>query len=316
MSKKMWGYLMHLSDNMWGDPGSRLLEPCYHPVLTTDQDVWDNTINFLPSQGINFVLIDVGDAMQYERHPEISVEGAWSKDKLKAELDRMRSMGLTPYPKLNFSAGHDAWLGVYSRMLSTPTYYQVCKDCIEEVAEVFGTPEFFHLGLEEEDSTNQGALSMIIVRQMELLWHDIFKLFEFVEGAGCTPWIWSGLAWNEKDLPIFLERMPRDVLQSNYWYNRLKKLPNGKYQHHAINVYGILDEAGFKQIPTVSFFEGYSLNAEQTLTMGKNDLTDSLLLGYMTAPWRNPRPNNRYSLLDDAYRFGLAKKKIYPEECE
>ena len=314
MSKKMWAYLMHLSDNMWGDPGSRIQIAPYQETLTLDEEVWKQTIDFLPAQGINTVLIDVGDAIEYERHPEISVKGAWSKDKLKKELDRMRAMGLTPLPKLNFSAGHDAWLGVYSRMLSTPIYYQVCKDVIEEVCEVFDTPEYFHLGLEEEDPVNQGGLSMIIVRQMDLLWHDIFYLFDCVEKAGSTPWIWSGLAQDEKMLDTFLQKMPRSVLQSNYFYNRIKKLPDGKYSVHSVNVYGILDEAGFKQVPTVSFFEGYCLNAEQTLTLVKEDLHDDQVRGVMTAPWRNPRTENKYSLLDDAYRFGLAKKKIYPEE--
>ena len=147
MKQKMWAYLMHLSDNMWGDPGSMIKIAPYQPELTTDDKIWKDTIDFLPTQGFNTVLIDIGDAIQYETHPEISVKGAWSKDKLKAELNRMRAMGLTPLPKLNFSAGHDAWLGEYSRMLSTSTYYQVCKDLILEVAEVFGNPEYFHLGI-------------------------------------------------------------------------------------------------------------------------------------------------------------------------
>ena len=68
----------------------------------------------------------------------VAIPGAWSKDKLKAELDRLRGIGLTPLPKLNFSACHDIWMKDYSRMLSTKPYYEFCKDIITEVAELFG----------------------------------------------------------------------------------------------------------------------------------------------------------------------------------
>ena len=315
MSGKYWGYLIHLGENMWGDPWSRIRWAKYYPELSLDEDVWKNTIDFLPSQGINMVLIDVGDAMEYARHPEISVKGAWSKDKLKAELDRIRSLGMTPFPKLNFSAGHDAWLGEYSRMLSTPKYYEVCKDCIEEVAEVFGYPKYFHLGLDEEDPVNQGGLSMIIVRQMELYWHDVYKLFDYCEEAGCTPWVWSTYSWTDGHLEEYLRRMPKSVLQSNGWYNRFKKLPDGTYTAKQINIYKTLDEAGYQQIMTGSLYENYSANYYETMKMAKEELSDNVL-GFMAAPWFNPRTKARYNLLNDAYRFGFAKQEVYPEYCK
>ena len=314
MSKKMWAYLMHLSDNMWGDPWSRIRWAHYFPELSVDEKVWKETIDFLPAQGINTVLIDIGDAIEYERHPEISVKGAWSKDKLKKELDRMRSMGLTPLPKLNFSAGHDAWLGDYSRMLSTPIYYQVCKDCIEEVAELFDQPEYFHIGLDEENPEMQGGQGYMCIRQMELYWHDVYKLLDYVEGAGCTPWVWPGLTWNPKEIDNYLKRMPKSVLQSNWWYNRFKKLPDGKYASEPCNIYGILEEHGFKQVPCCSTCEGYGMSAYETMEMAKNELTDSNLVGFMTAPWHNPRFSEEYILKYDAQKFGLAKKEWYPED--
>lgn len=316
MNEKYWGYLIHLSDNMWGDPWSRIRWAHYFPELSLDEDVWKNTIDFLPSQGINMVLIDVGDAVQYERHPEISVKGAWSKDKLKKELDRIRSLGMTPLPKLNFSAGHDSWLGVYSHMLSTPEYYQVCKDCIEEVAELFDRPKYFHLGLDEEDATNQGGQGMIIVRQMELYWHDVYKLLDYCEAAGCTPWVWATYAWTEGHLEEYLRRMPKSVLQSSGWYNRFKKNPDGKYNHNAIETYLALDRHGYQQILTSSCIEGYSKSSYETMEMAKNEMNDSNTLGFMTAPWRNCRFGDRYALMDDAFRFGLAKKEWYPEHCK
>jgi hypothetical protein len=82
MNNMMWGYLIHLSDNMWGDPGSTIKIAPYFPELSLDEVVWRQVIDFLPSQGINTVVIDVGDGIQYEKRPEISVKGAWSKEKM------------------------------------------------------------------------------------------------------------------------------------------------------------------------------------------------------------------------------------------
>lgn len=61
---------------------------------------------------------------------------------MRKEVERLRAMGFEVIPKLNFSTSHDVWLGDYSRMISTPTYYRVCRDLIEEVAEVF-KPKYF-----------------------------------------------------------------------------------------------------------------------------------------------------------------------------
>lgn len=96
----------------------------------------------------------------------------------------MRSLGLTPIPKLNFSTGHDAWLKEYSRMVSTPVYYQVCEDLIKEVAEAFDYPEYFHLGLDEEDAKNQRRLSYCCIRQGDLWWHDAYFFFDICEKRG------------------------------------------------------------------------------------------------------------------------------------
>ncbi len=172
MKKKMWAYMIQLSNNMWGDQGSKWWSAPYEEELSTDYKVWRQVIDFLPSQGFNTVLIDVGDAIQYETHPEISIKGAWSKDMMKQELDYMRSIGLTPIPKLNFSTGHDTWLKEYSRMVSTPVYYKVCEDLIKEVAELFGYPEYFHLGMND---------SFVSKEKVKM---DLFKRFGYIAAAG------------------------------------------------------------------------------------------------------------------------------------
>jgi hypothetical protein len=311
MKKKMWAYMLKLSTNMWGDPGSSLRYAPYSEKLVTDDEVWKQVIDFLPTQGFNTVLIDVGDAIQYESHPEVSIAGAWSKDKMKRQLDYMRSIGLTPIPKLNFSTGHDAWLKDYSRMVSTPIYYQVCEDIIKEVAEVFGYPEYIHLGMDEEDPRNQAFYSYCCVRQGELWWHDLFFFFNVCDKVGARPWVWADACWHKKE--EYFKRMPKSALQSNWGYDAVHKNPDGTYQERHYQAYVKLEEAGFDQVPTSSTWDKCWFNSLEVMEISKEHIAPERLIGHMTAPWMYTVPHNLYALLNDAMQFGYAKNLIYPD---
>lgn len=313
----MWAYLIHLSMNMWGDSRGTKPHPQYHNSLSEclDEEIWKKTIDFLPSQGINTVLIDVGDAIQYETHPEISTPGAWSKDKLKAELDRIRSLGLTPYPKLNFSTGHDAWLGIYSYMVSTPQYYQVCKDLIGEVAEVFGYPELFHLGMDEENQTMQRRNEYCVIRQGDLWWHDSYFFYDCCEKLGMRPWVWADMVWERRE--EYISRMPKSVLQSNWYYYQMyaDKNPDGSYVCPYYEAYRVLDKAGFDQVLTGSTVS-YRNNLELTMRIAKEDIAPERLKGVMTTPWVSTIELNQYDLFSDARHFRDGKEKVFPEFCK
>ena len=124
--------------------------------------------------------------MRYESHPEIAVQDAWSTERLRKELARLRKLGLEPIPKLNFSTTHDAWLGVYSRQVSTPPYYKDCEDLIEEVIRLFDKPRLFHLGYDEETAGQQADKDYVVVRQHELWWRDFQFFVKQVERAASS----------------------------------------------------------------------------------------------------------------------------------
>ena len=309
----IWAYLIHLSRNFWDEdpltPGIG-----YHPSMDTDYETWRQVIDFLPAQGINTVLIDLGDAVQYETHPEISLPRAWSKEKLKCELEHMRSIGLTPLPKLNFSAGHDVWLKEYSRMVSTPKYYEVCTDLIREVAELFDYPKLFHLGMDEEDAENQATYQFCCIRQGDLWWHDLYFLIETCQKTGARPWVWADACWTYFGRQEeYLAKMPKSVLQSNWWYRPLVREKDGAVSDYHYQAYLALDKAGFDQVPTVSTVWGLADNAKQTMELAQTELTQQHVKGFMTAPWRGTYKENLYDLLNDACRLGQGKLAIYPD---
>lgn len=314
MTEMMWAYLIHLSTNMWGDPGSAEPFSRYEENLITEDSAWEKITSYLPECGINTLLIDIGDAIQYESHPEIAIKGAWSREKLKKELARLRTLGITPIPKLNFSTGHDAWLGKYSRMISTEEYYQVCKDLILEVIDLFDHPAYFHLGLDEEDYANQSKYQMCVIRNGDLWWHDAYYFFDICESAGVRPWVWADRYWEYPE--DYLAHMPKTVLQSNWFYWPMEKNEDGSYisstRPKGVSAYEALDKAGYDQVLTSSTWN-CEYNSLQTMDLGKHDLSTAGVKGYMTAPWTWTTEEKKYALMNDALNFWEARKKIYPE---
>ena len=311
--EKIWSYLLHLGDNMWEDPLSpKPKHPVeasggwpYSDILRCDREVWRRVVDQLPSFGINTVLIDIGDAMQYESHPELSVEGAWTRDELSAELAHMREIGLEPLPKLNLSACHDGWLHEYAYMLSTPTYYAVVKDLIAEVCEVFGNPRLFHLGMDEEDYPDH-HVGMTSIRSDALWWHDLYFYFDEVERHGARPWIWSDYFW--KHQTDFAKKMPKECVQSNWFYDPiLPKNALGNYQQVAYQSYVELSRMGYDQIPCASDWLCRQNMAQTVWLCLEEGLCDEHMLGFMNAPWLSATDLNYYSLLNGAQRTKYAR---------
>ena len=278
----IWGNLLHLSYNMWADwewsPDGKHPYNAAKPYLRFDDSLWDDLLEKMAEGGLNMVVLDLGDGVRYESHPEIAVENAWDVGFLRAEIAHMRSIGLEPIPKLNFSTCHDQWLGQYSRMVSTPEYYAVCRDLIAEVIELFDTPRFFHLGMDEEEQKHQRNFEYVVLRQYDLWWRDFFFFVSTVESKGVRPWIWSDYVWEHPEL--FYARMPQSVLQSNWYYGASFDESLGP-----VKAYRELDAAGYDQIPTLSNWTN-AINIGDTVTFSQQRLAPERLKGFLLAPWR------------------------------
>lgn len=279
-SESMRAYLVHLSYNMWGDREvpERDKYYSYKPYLRFEQGMWDAILQKAVEVGLNMIVIDLGDGVQYESHPEIAVQGAWTVGKLKQELARMREMGLEPIPKLNFSTCHDAWLGPYARCVSTDTYYAVCRDLIAEVSALFDKPRLFHLGMDEETARHQRYHEYVLIRQYDLWWHDLAFLVEQVEKGGACAWIWSDYIWEHES--EFLARMPKSVVQSN-WYYGAEFGPEVQYA----KAYLTLEAHGYDQIPTGSVWSS-DVNFARTVAFCREHIAPERLLGFLQTVWR------------------------------
>ena len=282
-AKRIWAILLHLGHNMWGDTPRAYGPPV--DKLTCDEKLWIELTEKSAESGLNMIVVDLGEAIQYKTHPELAVNGAWSIDKLRDDLARMRKLGLEPIPKLNFSACHDFWLGDYARMVSTSVYYQVCADLIKEVVEIFDGPRFFHLGYDEENYSIQSTYDYVVIRQGELWKHDFLFFVEQCEKNNVRPWIWADYAWNHED---FLDWAPKSVVMSNWYYGK----DFNPETNPAIKTYLNLESKGFDQIPTGSNWNNDE-NFGKTVEFCKEHISEQRLLGFLQTPWQFTMPGSR-----------------------
>lgn len=293
----IWAILIHFGFNMWEEQDA---EPLYgmekgrekilnirraRPYLRLDENIWNEIKYWMKDAGINMVVMDLAEAIQYESHPEIAVKGAWSIKKIKEEIAKLRSIGIEPIPKLNFSTTHDAWLGPYSRCVSTDTYYAVCRNLIDEVCSIFDKPRFFHLGMDEETSHHQRFALYAVMRQHQLWWHDLYFLIDCVEKQGVRPWVWSDYVWHHPD--IFFRKMPKTVLQSNWYYGAVFNKKIGY-----VRAYLELEKHGYDQIPTASNWS-CTENFSRMVSYCKRRIDPERLLGFLQTTWLPTTPDFR-----------------------
>jgi hypothetical protein len=289
----IWANLIHLSFNMWCDwQNPELMKKSkhavYQPYLRFDEKLYNRVIEKMAAAGMNMLVLDLGDAVKYESHPEIAVKNAWSVAKLKNEITKLRQMGIEPIPKLNFSTAHDAWLGQYAKRVSSDTYYRVAADLIKETAQIFDTPSLFHLGMDEEDERMQSTHRYAAVRQYELWWHDLHYLVDQATIAGSRPWIWADYfrtavhkPWR-KDADFV--QMPKDVLQSNWYYNEKFDYQGEPSYHDLPKAYNKLEALGYDQIPCGSNYR-YDTNFALTVDYCTKVINPKRLKGFLMAPW-------------------------------
>jgi hypothetical protein len=291
---KIWACLLHLSVNMWKE---------HLPDLQLSESLWNDALEKMAGAGLNMVVIDLGDAVKYESHPEIAVNNAWSTSRLHDELAKIRKMGMEPIPKLNFSTCHDSWLGIYDRMVSTNKYYDVCRDLIAEVTGLFAKPRFFHLGMDEENESNQRDYDLLVIRQNQLYWGDFYFLIGEVAKGGSRPWVWQDYIRYHHD--EFARMMPKSVLQSN-WYNLTDF--DKPTTNRSVKAYVDLEKLGYDQVPGGSnYYKGSEKCFFNNVKFCSENVADQRLAGFIQSPWKYTIEENRAHILKSIELAGETK---------
>lgn len=112
-----------------------------------DTNVWNAVTDRLSANGIDTLVVALGDGIVWPSHPELAVPSAWDGPRLAAELARLRKLGLEPVPQ------------VPSRGDGT-----VSADLVRDAVRLFGRPRFVRL------EAPSAALCAEVARQGARAW--------------------------------------------------------------------------------------------------------------------------------------------------
>lgn len=331
----IWALYATLGTNMWTVERQK--------IDYTDS-AWDKIVDAAHEAKLNMIVLDLGEGVRWGSHPELAKEGAWTRTRVRQEVKRLKELGITLIPKMNFSATHDLWLGEYRYMMCTKTYYQVCRDLITEAYELFDHPEYIHLGMDEE--ANHAILSghsgLIRFRRGEQLWHDLQFLIDCVRDAGATPWIWSDNCFEHPE--EFRAHIPASdgIMLSPWYYLALKEEHYtvidevemyreyySKPPYDKMDLYYVEDDPfcvlfreqaikaakdGYGVVPCGSTYNKIEENHDDLVDYFKTNAPASSVKGFMTAPWLHTVDDKVDEIIRGIKKLADAREKYYSGE--
>jgi len=302
----IWSLYATLGYNMWFTE---------YPEVPFEDAAWNKIVDKAEETGFNQIVLDLGEGVHYGSHPELAKPGAWTRERVREEVKLLRDRGIELIPKLNFSATHHLWLGEYRRMMGLPKYYEVCRDLIREVSELFDHPRYIHLAMDEEGDTQFfHHMDLVAYRQGELLWHDLRFLCDCVADTGAKPWIWADIAFLQPE--EFRKRFkPGSVMLSPWNYRGLKEEHYTLIEnypeyvaHYAGSGYKYVEEdplcvrymtqsvptaqAGYEIVPCASICFGCMYNPGDVVEYFMQNAPKDTLAGFMVAPWKSTQMKN------------------------
>ena len=346
--KKIWGLLVHLGSNTWENSHEcKKVEG-----MEFDREVWDKIVEKCAENGLNTIVLALGEGIRYESHPELAIEGSLTHEEMKVEIERLKKLGIRIIPKMNFSAYHDPWLQEYGReKMSTPEYYQVCKDLIEEVYELFEHPEYIHLGLDEEFRDFQGEKGKYF-RKDEKLFNDWKFFFKCVNDLGAKVMMWTSACRQYTDEEWMPNVSTDNVLGCGHYYEYdpakwsplseqsewVKGYYANEFKERAaykeyVAKYGDVPIEYVEQDPVVfkitdgaerTFAAGYTqiiifsniflrANTNSAVKYFSKHPCQDQIAGYLGCTWRRTLKENEEAILEEIELLGEAKRRYYPD---
>lgn len=318
MENKMWAMMLHLGYNQWHDRFSSFQgddeDPIYRDFLYFEKSAWNEITRELPQHGFNTVLINLAEGVRLDSCPEIAVKGSLSKQELKQKLDRLRTMGFTVLPKLDFSAAHDAWLGEYHQTVGSKLYEALVCRIIDEVCELFDTPGYFHLGMGDENAQAQNGYGHLIIRQVNLYWREMYQMWDVLFKKGVRPWISS--EYYSRYPKAFLAKMSPEVLISAEYAGRLY-LPDPLDVHQTPpeqTAFETLISCGYDFIPEITI-AGWRQTPNDMFRFAADALAeDKHFKGILASSQMATTQSNKYGILHIAQRYGVGKQEHWDKK--
>jgi len=179
----------------------------------------------MSAMGLNAVVVDIGDGVQYESHPELRRPYSAPMEDLETLSQRAREQGISFVPKLNFSKSgrnlHDMWMKPHWDLRNFVSrrkeYFEVATDLINELVQVCQPPDYFHIGMDEDHH-----------RSMDQFVADIKLLREIISEHRLRAVMWNDTCYENRNVIAQVHadkcraaepRLPKDIVQLLWDYD-------------------------------------------------------------------------------------------------
>ena len=177
---------------------------------------------------------------------------------------------------------------------------------------MFGKPDFFHIGLEEESYEAQKNNYIAVVRCPKKKTEDTKLLIDTIMSRGVRPAIWMDEVTLENfgGEQYFADNMPKDVLLTTWGYGSIREVEKVEDAcSHAQFIKRLVD-LGYDVMPATSTWS-WHLNTKETMKFCKKFVDVPNLVGFMTASWMLTTENKFFALVNDAYTFYTAYRDVF-----
>ncbi|MGC9520316.1 MAG: hypothetical protein ACP5HG_00365 [Anaerolineae bacterium] len=207
------GFLLHIThyDPRWWEA-----KPDESPF---DLEVGLALVDEMAKAGLNLLVVDCADGIEYATHPELARHYTVPKEVLVALAERARANEIEIVPKLNFAQSglhrHNHWFRPHHNLFDSDRYWELAFEIIDEVIEIVQPARFFHVGMDEDHW-----------RSYDQYVAAIRRLRAGVKARGLRTLIWNDSAclWPQaaihRDKSLEAEkRGPRDVIHIVWDYS-------------------------------------------------------------------------------------------------
>jgi hypothetical protein len=142
------GFLLHIThyDPVWC--AAKASEIPFDLSLSLD------IIDRMASVGLDLVVIDCGDGLIYQSHPELTRHYSQRMDVLQQLVHRANHRGIEVVPLLNFAQSgvfqNNHWFHPHHKLFDNEKYWQFAFEIIDELREIIQPCRFFHIGMDED----------------------------------------------------------------------------------------------------------------------------------------------------------------------
>lgn len=302
---------LRIGSNMFDKPDALYKrdyeDGAYHEKVYFEKEAFHKMTEEAKNFGFDTLLLELAEGIVYDCHPELAIEGSMPRDEFKEELARLRKMGFSLIPMLDFSPAKNAWMQGLG-YVGTKRYDDACEAILREVIELFDRPEYVHLGYDDESFATQEDNAVIYKRMPEKRIEDVNKLFDICREYGVKPWIWMSdkILESYGGEEMFRQGIATDVTLTSFAFKRVQEYHIKENRADAsMMLVKTLDEWGYPQIPMASTWL-YDAVPMQAFSFYTKHCKGEHFKGYLSHPCVFSVERKYYWLMNEMYKYTKA----------